>query len=638
MKRFGLRQRILLAALAPAVLVALLVTGLLASEQLKRAAEEQHRRLSAVARQLSASAEHSLFVGDREMLLRLLESALPERDVIAAAFLDGQGRVLASTLPPERLPAVETAFVGWSASALDEPRVHWHLIDIWPTSYGEADLFMSDVAVPVLPLGRLMLQISNQSLLDEVRQQTSQAAGIAIVALLFGILLALGLAHGLLRTLGEIGRVVAGITHGRLEVRVAPFACEEQGELGELARGINTMAAAVGQTQEELKRRIEEATASLRAERDAAERAARARSRFFAAASHDLRQPVQALALFVERLRHDAKGSALLPKIKQLARTVETLQSLLDSLLDYSRLASQAYSIQRQPVQASVAIGTVLDEFSPLADKRGIALRRHLNECWLDTDPVLLYRLLINLIGNAIRHTRHGAVLVACRRRGEKVRIEVWDTGPGIAPEQQAAIFEELVQLNNPERDANKGLGLGLAIVKRISELLDHPIELCSRLGHGSRFAVTIPLAPAPPAALVAHEEFADSAEVDLLVVGEASTERDALLELISTWGHARAQALLPSEALAWVARHGAPALTVYETAGDLAAAEALLDRIDTVACTSVPALLIHPGPLRPGAVHGRRRLLLPRPFRPARLRALLDHLLGRAEPSADPA
>ncbi|MCX8017044.1 MAG: ATP-binding protein, partial [Rhodocyclaceae bacterium] len=506
MKRLGIRHRILLAALAPATLVAMLVTGMLISEHLHQASLAQHQRLFALARQLAALAEHALFVGNHEGLLRLIEPALSEPDVKAVAILDRHGKVVAATLPPNQLPGAGDRLEPWPSDALDEPALHWHSLDIRPTPLAEADLFADTADQADALLGRLLLKVSNQSLHDKARHFAWKAAGIAALLLLLGLLLALGLARGLIRTLDAISHVVQGIRHGQHQLRVGALASAQHGELGELAQGIDAMAAAVAQTQEALTRRIEEATATLRAERDAAERASRSRSRFFAAASHDLRQPVQALGLFIEQLQRDARGNVLSAKIEQVARTVRTLQGLLDTLLDYSRLDGQAYRVERQPVNAGAAIEAVLDEFASLANERRLVLRRRIQDCWLDTDPALFHRIMLNLVGNALRHTQQGRVLVACRRRGDQARIEVWDTGPGIPPEHQQAIFEELVQLNNPERDPNKGLGLGLAIVRRSADLLGHPVEVRSRPGHGSCFAVTIPLAtPSPPLASLPH-------------------------------------------------------------------------------------------------------------------------------------
>lgn len=286
MTSLGIRGRILLAALAPATLVALLVSGMLVATQVEQSRVDQHRRLYAVARQLSSMAEFSIFSGDTGSLQRLLDSALTEPDVVGAAFLDPDGRVLASTLPTWELPPPEEVYAGFAPPLNSQHIEHWHAQPIRPANYGEADLF-SDPVKPTPPLlGQLLVKVSMASLRDEIRNYALKAAAISTLILLFGVLLALALSRGLIRTLTDIGRVVAGISQGHNDLRVAPDAA---GELGHLAAGINAMASAVAQTQEELAVRIAKATATLRRERDAAEAAAQARSRFFTAASHDLR-------------------------------------------------------------------------------------------------------------------------------------------------------------------------------------------------------------------------------------------------------------------------------------------------------------------------------------------------------------
>jgi hypothetical protein len=302
MKTLGIRNRILITVLGPAILVAALVTGLMVIGQMQQAEVEQHRRLAAVARQLAALAEYNLFVGNTEALGKLLEVAKREPDVIAAAFLDNRGRVLASTLPADRLPPSEEVLAGFEAPGQRTTVEHWHALPIRATQLADGDLYANITNSDAPPLGQLLLRISTKSLRDETQAYALKAGAVSALALILAILLAIAFSRGLIRTLTEIGQVVEGIGRGQHDLRVEPRGHDE---LGKLADGINAMAAAVGQTQEQLADRIIEATATLRHERDEADRAARARSRFFAAASHDLRQPTQALGLFVARLQRD---------------------------------------------------------------------------------------------------------------------------------------------------------------------------------------------------------------------------------------------------------------------------------------------------------------------------------------------
>lgn len=638
MKSIGIRTRILLTVLGPAILVAILVTGMLVIGQMRQAEAEQHRRLAAVARQLAALAEYNLFVGNNAALDKLLQVARSEPDVMAAAFLNTQGRVLASTLPADQLPSPEKRIAGFGAPPRSVGVEHWHVLPIQATQLGETDLYASPPEVDASPpLGLLLLKISTKSLLDETRVHALKAAGIFAAMLILAVGLAVAFSRGLIRTLTDIGRVVDGIGRGKFGLRVEP---RGKDELGKLAEGINAMAGAIGQTQEQLAERVIEATATLRHERDEADHAARARSRFFAAASHDLRQPAQALGLFVARLQRDNVTPEFQPKLQQLAQTVNNLQELLGTLLDYSRLDGQVFRVEAQPVKASQAIGQVVENFAAAAAEKHLQLRSRIHDGWLMTDPALLHRILINLIGNAVRHTRTGGILVTCRHRGQQARIEVWDTGPGIPPEALETIFDELVQLDNPERDAEKGLGLGLAIVRKSANLLGHPLSLCSRVDHGSRFAMSVPFtAPSSPDEVPKGKSVAEHTPV--LLIGPARPEQDELLALLKDWQFNVRRAAVSTDAWHAIADDNPPQFVIFDLPEGSTQVENSLDWLNKFSATlghELPALIICSGPVpalgeQPGKAP---RLLLTRPFRPARLRALIGRLAIHADDLPD--
>lgn len=624
----SIRQRILLVALAPAVLVALLVTGVLVVGQWNSAAESQHRRIGALVRQMASVAEFNLFAGNTAALERQLELALKEPDVVAAAILSPDGKVLVSTTSLEALPEPDHhELVGLNAPGrvpgLLEEVQQWYVQPIHSTQTGESDLFNLSVEQTPL-LGRLLVAVSVQSLRDQITLYAWQAGGVSLVMLFLGILLALGLARGLIFTLDEIAAVVEAITHRRGYRHVRVF---YRDELGQLAEGVNTMADAVASAQENLLRRIAGATANLRAERDAAAQAAESRSRFFAAASHDLRQPVQALGLYMARLMQDARRSTLLPRIRQLAQSVHVLQDMLDTLLDYSRLSGGIYRTEPRPVRAADLILPLVEDFQPSAEAAGLVLRHRITDCWVQTDPALMRRILINLLSNALRYTAQGGILIAVRRRGEHAGIEVWDTGRGIPEDMQAAVFDELVQIGNPERDPSKGLGLGLAIVRRTADLLGHALWLRSREGRGSCFHLTLPLANMPN--LSDQPPDADGTTDYLL----AWNLDETMLGWLDSWGE-DVSAVTTFEAVTeLIAGHGRPTKLVCATQGDLAGCLDCLDRLDaaTTAGSPLRALIIHPGPAPAVDLRQAGRFVLSQPFRPARLRALLNHLDDQA-------
>lgn len=223
-----------------------------------------------------------------------------------------------------------------------------------------------------------------------------------------------------------------------------------------------------------------------------AERASLAKSRFLAAASHDLRQPAQSLALFASVLELRLAGTPEEKLVGNIMQSIDGLSMLLDSLLDISKLDAGIVV----PDQADLALDPLLSrlavEYAAKAAALGLTFHHVTTSLIVRTDAVLLERILRNMIENALRYTNTGGVLVGCRRRADNVVIEVVDTGIGIAPDQIEAIFEEFHQVGNLHRDRNQGLGLGLAIVRRLAGLLSHPIAISSQLGRGTRISVTL--------------------------------------------------------------------------------------------------------------------------------------------------
>lgn len=242
-------------------------------------------------------------------------------------------------------------------------------------------------------------------------------------------------------------------------------------------------------------RALAEALSEAEGARREAVRANEAKSRFLAAASHDLRQPWQALRLFLDVLLLRLKDPRDREVAEKAALALEGGESLLSALLDVSILEAGHVRAEIGTVAVLPLLVRLAQECEPQAAQKGLALSVVPCGAEVTTDPVLLLRILRNLMANAIRHTRRGRVLLGCRRKAGALSIEVWDTGPGIAPAEMARIFEDFYQIDNAERDRSRGLGLGLSIVKRMARLLGHRIDLRSWPGRGSVFTVTVELA-----------------------------------------------------------------------------------------------------------------------------------------------
>lgn len=273
----------------------------------------------------------------------------------------------------------------------------------------------------------------------------------------------------------------------------------------------------------------------------ATQRASEEKTRFFAAASHDLRQPLHAIALFGAVIERELHGRAALVHAQRLMGAVRSLGTSLDTMLDVSRLDAGVIEADVQDVPLNTVLQPLHPSFASRAEERELQLRIRATPVWVRTDPHLLQRLLGNLIENAIKYTPRGGVLVVARPRGKRVWIDVVDTGIGIAPEHTDRVFDEFYQVDNPGRDRTRGLGIGLSIVRRLSQLLGHPVQLRSRPGHGTRFRVIVPrVKPTPeptlysrPAALSASHELPRR----VLLVDDEADITDALAAFLEAWG-----------------------------------------------------------------------------------------------------
>ena len=282
-----------------------------------------------------------------------------------------------------------------------------------------------------------------------------------------------------------------------------------------------------------------------------AEQANAAKSRFLAAASHDLRQPLQTLVLLEGLLgKHiqSERGKVLLDRLDE---TLGGMSGMLNALLDVNQIESGTVDVVKVCFPIRVILERLRNESNYHAQAKGMRFRVVLSSLSIKSDPRLLEQMIRNLISNAIKYTQKGEVLLGCRRRGDKIRIEVWDTGIGIADEEIDAIFEEYHQIGNPARERSRGLGLGLSIVHRLGRLLDHKVEVRSRPGRGSVFSVEVNLAPGTPAARgavsppIPAEPAAETAPITgtILLIEDDPDVRDLLEVFLKDEGHVVATA-----------------------------------------------------------------------------------------------
>lgn len=293
------------------------------------------------------------------------------------------------------------------------------------------------------------------------------------------------------------------------------------------------------QANETLEHRVVERTAALEIAKREAERANEAKSRFLAAIGHDLMQPLHAAQLFTDALSQQLGGDQAVAgpqreTVAQIAGALDSTSDLLTGLLDMSRLEAGGLVPQPREFPLAEVLEPLASEFGAIASARGLGFRFVPSSAWTRSDPQLLRRVLQNFLANAARYTSHGGLLLGVRHEGDYVRIEVLDTGPGIPPDQQQAIFEEF---RRGEDAPGQGLGLGLSIADRIAQLLDAPLTLRSRLGHGTTFAVRLPKVVRQVAAMPAPSAKPGLAGRRVLLVDNDPVALASLASLLRGWG-----------------------------------------------------------------------------------------------------
>jgi two-component system, sensor histidine kinase len=398
-----------------------------------------------------------------------------------------------------------------------------------------------------------------------------------------------------------------------------------------------------------LRRRIRmvRADEELRAAKESAEAASRAKSQFLAAASHDLRQPVQALGLFTAALQAMARrpqlpGEEVAQVVSRLQLALQGLGRLLNGLFDLSGLESGTVTVVNRPVEVAALLAELQSAFAGPAAAKGLTFKVVLPRgLWLNTDPVILARVLSNLVANALRYTAQGRILVGCRRRaGARVEIQVLDTGIGIAAEEQPRIFGEFYQVANVARERERGMGLGLAIAQRSTQLLGAEIQVRSAPGRGSVFSVTLPLAAAPATGATDQDVPRPSTRLrgPVLVIDDDPQLTQGMQSLLAEWGYEAVTADSASGALAaaaQVAARGRLGLIIADH--QLAGERSGIDAIRAVARQmkdDVPAIIVTGDTSARAAdqanLHGYP--LLHKPVDPELLRALVERVAAQGD------
>ena len=318
---------------------------------------------------------------------------------------------------------------------------------------------------------------------------------------------------------------------------------EEDALLGRLQRGVNDASQALADARNRMQSELGRTAIELADKNTRLEAASQSRARFLAAASHDLRQPLYALTLFSSALRAGETDPDKLTRVMHIEECVSSLDQLFSELLDLSRLEAGVMHASIGDVRLDDVFDEVSRNFRMLAESRGLRLIVRKTGAWVHADRTMLTRILNNLVSNALRYTDEGGVLVGVRHQDSgQVRIDVWDTGHGIAPEHQQRVFDEFYQVNNSQEshgEGRRGLGLGLSTVRKLADLLGCRITLASTHGCGTR--ISLALAAGMPASHAFAQQSADLpldvSGLRVLVVDDEISILEGLRALLAEWG-----------------------------------------------------------------------------------------------------
>ncbi len=408
-------------------------------------------------------------------------------------------------------------------------------------AYNAAGVSVLAAAAPIERLGwTVFAEQPREDAFRSVYASIATSIALALVGLAAAIVASLVLARHMVLPIRQLEAGAHAIGEGRLDLRID---VKSGDELEALAVRFNQMAARLADVHATQEARIAERTRALALANEA-------KTRFLAAASHDLRQPMHALSLFVGQLRSDARPEEMPALLGKIEDSVDALQDLLEGLLDLSKLDMGTVVAKPRAIRAQALLSRLVTQLAPAAEAKGLALTLVPTTLWIRSDPQLLERILLNVLSNAIRYTFEGRVLLGCRRHADSVDLVVADTGTGIDPAHLPYIFQEFYQAPRPHPSA-RGLGLGLAIVQRLALLLGHEIDVRSVPGRGTAFRVVVPRA----AADAAHPQARGAAPTGLdgkrvLVVDDDDAVRVAITGLLARWGCEVASARNGDEAL----------------------------------------------------------------------------------------
>jgi len=614
------KQRLALRQAIYALLISLFVGAIVTLVQLNYDLQSEKKYTSSminkVTRILSSPAARAILEVDLTLAKTVIEGLISYPPIYSATLIDYYGTQLYSqTRPPTHYP------------------LEWLVTELFGAnkSYDITIRYQNDRQ----PLGQIKIKIDHGVL----AQNFINRAKTTIISHLIGnfilaLFLFLFFYYWLTRPVSRITQEIASINHQQpKEYLINAPSFHQHNELGHMVNVINkllvdfdTSLQQLAEHQHQLEAQVIARTADLQAAKQEAEQANQDKSRFLAAASHDLRQPLQAVNLFVGALSVHLKEPQALALHQQLVASLEDLHSLFNALMDISKLDAGTYQAQLMEFPLQPLLHRLALRFSVQAQTKLLRLNVRYPDCWVLSDQTLLERLLSNLISNAIKYTEQGGVLIGCRYYHHKIRIDIYDTGFGMTQAEQETMFQEFVQFNNPARVRENGLGLGLAIVYRLSHLLEHPLSWRSKLNQGSRFSIELPLVKAPEKPvetrlpILMENQLLDKT---VLIIDNEQSIIDSMKILFEQWGMTVFSATRSDQALEYTEQ---PDIIISDyRLNDKENGVLLVEKLWQQYQQQVPAIIIS-GDSQ--IINPEKLPILHKPILPSQLRTLINRLL----------
>jgi two-component system, sensor histidine kinase len=512
----GIKQQTLLVALIPMLLTIFLFGSYSIFTRFSDADQSLVDRSRLMAHQLALASEYALFSGNIELLEQGINSRLTAEYVNSVHFLDAESRLLTGKSLVKNVLAALPGGVNAKNPLVQNARTLVLYEEIFATELKLSDLHEAGTVDQAKKLGAVIIEFNKSHLHQQKYEMLIINLLFMVGVLLISVLAALWLSRRISDPILSMGDIIKGIGSGNLIARIRPQT--DVLELNELGHNINEMARQLEEDRDTLEQRILNATKDLRTRKDEAEQAHRevlslneklslafieleskekAKTRFLASAGHDLRQPIAAANLFVESLKYCSPNQRQSELIEKLDQSMNVFSAMLERLLDISKLDAGLIKPNIKSIDLLNLFEWIEQTFAQAAQGQQLRFRLVFPKGVvrrIRTDIGLLQSILMNLVSNAIKYTGQGSILICARMRGDKVLLQVWDTGIGIAEHDLAHIFDEFYQVGNQHRSREGGLGLGLSICQRAISLLGSKITCRSYPGRGSVFEFCLPL------------------------------------------------------------------------------------------------------------------------------------------------